>query len=161
MDGVLIAALIAATLTTGLVAGLLWGWAVSVMPALRDAPDAVFVEFMQRANVAIINGWFVTCFAGAVVLDVLALILAAVDGRGAVAVWSAIALVLYAATIGITRLVNIPLNNRIAAAGEPGRTADPGAIRTVFERPWVRWNVIRSLTGIASLGALSGALLAA
>jgi uncharacterized membrane protein len=69
------------------------------------------------------------------------------------------ALVLYAATVGITRGFNIPLNNRMDAAGKPGETADPGAVRRVFEGPWVRWNVARTLTGVGSLGALCWALI--
>ena len=160
MNGILVAVLVAATITTGLSAGLLWGWAVSVMPALREAPDALFAEFLQRANVAIVNGWFLLCFIGALVLDVAATVLALIDGRAKVIVPVVLALVLYAATIGITRAVNIPLNNRMDAAGPPGHTADPAAIRAVFERPWVRWNIVRSLTGAGSLGALAWALAA-
>ena len=158
MNGILVAVLVAATITTGLSAGLFWGWAVSVMPALRGAPDALFAEFIQRANVAIVNGWFLLCFVGALVLNVAATVLALIDGRAPVIVPVVLALVLYAATIGITGAVNIPLNNRMATSGEPGHTQDPAAIRAVFEAPWTRWNIARALTNTASLGALSWAL---
>ncbi len=64
--------LVAATLTTGLTAGLLFAYACSVMPALSGADDATFVDVMQRVNVAIVNGWFLVCFVGALALGVLA-----------------------------------------------------------------------------------------
>jgi uncharacterized membrane protein len=152
MHAVLTVVLVAAAVTTGLSAGLLWGWAVSVMPALRGAPDPLFVEFLQRANRAIINGWFLLCFVGALVLDVAAVVLAVVDGRVALVVPAVLGLLLYLATVGITRLINIPLNNRMDTA-----TAESG-IREVFEAPWTRWNIVRSLTGAASLAALCWAL---
>jgi uncharacterized membrane protein len=160
MTVVLAAVLIAAVVTTGLAVGLLWTWAVAVLPGLRAAPDALFVEFSQRVNVAIINPRFLLCFVGALVLDLAVVVLAAVDGRGAVLLPAALALAGYAATFGITRAANIPLNNRLDAAGEPGTVADPGAVRTAFEPPWTRWNRIRVLTGTLSLACLGWALAA-
>ena len=154
MRAVLIIVLVAAAVTTGLSAGLLWGWAVSVMPALRGAPDRLFVEFLQRANRAILNGWFYLCFVGAVVLTALAVVLAFLDGRAGLIVPVVLALVLYLATVGITQRINIPLNNRMDAA-DPER---PGDVRAEFERPWTRWNVVRSLTGAAAVAALCWAL---
>jgi uncharacterized membrane protein len=40
--------LTAATLTTGLAAGLFYAYSISVMPALCGADAAVFVQVMQR-----------------------------------------------------------------------------------------------------------------
>jgi uncharacterized membrane protein len=118
MTALLAAVLVAAVVTTGLAVGLLWAWAVAVLPALRTADDTLFVEFTQRVNVAIIN----PRLAG------------------------------YAATVGITRAVNIPLNNRMDAAREPGPA------RAMFETRWSRWNVVRTLTGVLSLTCLGWAL---
>ena len=56
--------LVSATVTTGLVAGLLGGFACAVMPALRGADDRTFVDVMQRINVAILNPVFLTVFMG-------------------------------------------------------------------------------------------------
>jgi len=150
MNALLIIVLVAAAVTTGLSAGLLWGWAVSVMPGLRGVPDAVFVEFMQRTNRAIVNGWFLLCFVGAMVLNALAVVLSLIDGRAALIVPAVLALLLYLATVGITRFRNIPLNNRMDAAS----VAEPAGIRRDFEAPWTRWNIVRSLTGAGSLTSL-------
>ncbi|MGH3838754.1 MAG: hypothetical protein ACRDSG_06445 [Pseudonocardiaceae bacterium] len=57
-------ALVAATLATGLQAGLYYAFAVSVMPGLRRIDDRAFVEAMQQINVAIINPWFFLSFFG-------------------------------------------------------------------------------------------------
>src|SRR6478736_5782790 len=62
--------LIAATITTGLVAGLLFGFACAVMPGLRRVDDAEFVVVMQSINRRILNGWFLVCFVGAPLLTV-------------------------------------------------------------------------------------------
>ena len=48
-------ALAAATITTGLMAGLYYAYACSVMPGLSRTDDRTFVSAMQQINVAIIN----------------------------------------------------------------------------------------------------------
>ena len=160
MTALLAGVLVAAVVTTGLAVGLLWAWVVAIGPALRASPDALLVEFMQRVNAAILNPQFLLCFTGALVLDTAAVVLAAAGGRGDVLLPAALALAGYAATVVITRAVNIPLNNALDAAGEPGRVPDPSAARAAFELPWTRWNVIRTATGTASLACLGWALAA-
>ena len=48
-------ALAAATLTTGLMAGLYYAYAYSVMLGLSRTDDRTFVSAMQQINVAILN----------------------------------------------------------------------------------------------------------
>ena len=156
MTGVLMAFLLAAAITTGLSAGLLWGWVVAVMPALRDAPDEFFVEFMRRSNRAILNGPFLLCFTGALGLTAASVLTAFLDGRGTVIVPAVVALVCFLATVVITRAVHIPLNNRMAVQDET-----PAAeVRAAAEARWVRWNKVRTGTGVAALAALCWAMLA-
>src|SRR4051794_32329354 len=99
MDTLRGAALIAATLTTGLVAGLFFAYSCSVMPALRGVDDRTFVDTMQRINVAIVNGWFLLAFLGAAAFGVLAAFLR--FGRPGFG-WVLAGAVLYLATIAIT-----------------------------------------------------------
>ena len=152
------AALIVATISTGLVAGLFYSYACSVMLALRGADARTFVDVMQRINVAILNGWFAFAFAGALLSTVLAAVLHAGAGRTAVLVPVLTGLGLYLLTLGVTFGVHIPLNNRLAAAGPPGGLADADAVRASFEVPWVRWNVVRALSSTAAFGCLCWAL---
>jgi uncharacterized membrane protein len=44
----------------------------SVMPGLRRTDDRTFVSAMQRINVAILNGWFMLSFFGALVVMAVA-----------------------------------------------------------------------------------------
>ncbi|MEO6087656.1 MAG: anthrone oxygenase family protein [Umezawaea sp.] len=149
------AALIAATLATGLVAGLFYSYACSVMPALKGADDRTFVITMQRVNIAIINGWFLAAFLGAALLGALAAVLHfGHAGFG----WVVAGAVVYLATIGITAAVNIPLNDALDAAGDPDRVADLAAVREHFEATWVRWNLARALTSAAGFACLVLAL---
>ena len=65
------AALVAATVTNGLMAGLFVAYSYAVMPGLGRTGDRTFVEAMQQMNAAILNGWFGVCFAGSAVFVVL------------------------------------------------------------------------------------------
>ncbi|MER7757917.1 anthrone oxygenase family protein [Kitasatospora sp. NPDC097643] len=150
--------LIAATVTCGLTAGLFYAYSCSVMPALRRTEDRTFIEVMQRVNVAILNAWFVLGYVGALLATAAAVALhLPADGHHALAPTVA-ALVLYVAALGVTRSVNIPLNNELAAAGDPRRIAEPAAVRGRFEARWVRFNVLRALLCTGALGFLAYAL---
>ncbi|MFI6267299.1 DUF1772 domain-containing protein [Micromonospora zamorensis] len=152
------ASLIAATITSGLMAGLFAAFAYAVMPALRTADDQTFVGVMQRINVAIVNGWFMLSFLGALVFGVLSALLAwRGDGRPALP-WIIGGLTLYLAMFVITTAVNVPLNDKLASAGDPGHIADLAAVREHFESSWVTWNIVRALASTAAFGCLSWAL---
>ncbi|MFJ1790682.1 anthrone oxygenase family protein [Kitasatospora griseola] len=150
--------LIGATLTTGLSAGLFYSYACSVMPGLAKVDDRAFVDTMQRINVAILNGWFMLSFLGALVLVVAAGVLQWRGGNRTVLLWIGAAAVLYVAMLVITSAVNVPLNDKLAAAGAPDRLTDPAAVRAAFEDVWVRWNVVRALTATAAFACLTWAL---
>jgi uncharacterized membrane protein len=152
------AALVAATITTGLMAGLLYAYACSVMIALRRTDDRTFVDVMQRINVAIVNAWFLASFLGALVFTTLAAVLhLGADGRP-VLPWILVALGLYVAALIITIGFNIPLNNDLAKAGDPDQITDLAAVRERFEASWVRWNVVRAVAATAALACLAWAL---
>ncbi|PJN26925.1 DUF1772 domain-containing protein [Kitasatospora sp. CB02891] len=150
--------LVGATLAAGLSAGLFYSYACSVMPGLAKVEDRAFVDTMQRINVAILNGWFMLGFVGALVLIVAAGVLQWRGGNRTVLLWIGAAAVLYLAMFVITSAVNVPLNDRLAAAGAPDRLTDPAAVRAAFEDVWVRWNVVRALTATAAFACLTWAL---
>lgn len=151
-------ALVAATVAMALFAGLFYTFAMSVMVGLRRTDDRTFVTAMQWINATIVNGWFAISFFGSVVLSAFAAVLhLGGDGRPVVP-WIVAALVGYVATFVITMAVNVPLNNQLAAAGEPDRIADLAGVRERFEARWVRWNVARAVTSTAAVGCLAWAL---
>jgi uncharacterized membrane protein len=152
------AVLAAATVTSGLIAGLFYAFACSVMLGLRRTDARTFVNTMQQINVAIINGWFLVCFVGALVLIVAAATLQFGQDQRPALPWILAALILYLAVLLITGRVNVPLNNELAAAGEVDRITDPAAVRERFEARWVRWNVMRAVASSAAFGCLTLAL---
>ncbi|MBY8872005.1 DUF1772 domain-containing protein [Micromonospora sp. PLK6-60] len=149
--------LAAATLLTGLMGGLFFAYACSVMPGLAATDDRTLVGTMRWINRRILNGWFLTAFLGAALLGGLAVVLHLGVG-GPVLLWSVAGLVLYLATLAITMAWSVPLNNRLEAAGPVDEIADLAAVRVDFERPWVRWNLARTVTSVAAFACLVVAL---
>jgi uncharacterized membrane protein len=147
------ATLLTATVATGLIAGLMFAYACSVMPALGRSSDRTFVETMRNINKAIINGWFMLPFAGAIPLIILALILAWRGYGRAALPWIAVALVLYVVAFAVTSGFNVPLNNRLEKAGGSDQLA-----REHFENAWVAWNIVRTVVHTAAFGCLAWAL---
>lgn len=152
------AALFAAIVTTGLIAGLFFAYLNSVMPALRQADDRTFISIMQKINVVILNPWFMLCFMGAVGFSVLAVALHLGRDSRTVLWWLIAALVLNVIAFGITAAVNVPLNDQLQAAGDPATIADPHTVRAQFENTWVTWNIVRAVIHLLAFTALCGAL---
>ena len=152
-----VAALVVATVLTGLAAGTYYAYACSVMLALGRTSDRTFIEVMQRINVAIQNPVFFAALFGAPVASGVAVWLQASDSGG-VSGWTIAALVLNVAGFLITVVANIPLNNALDASGDPAAIADPAAVRQRFERVWNAWNVARGVVTTAAVVGLALAL---
>ncbi|MEU5883797.1 anthrone oxygenase family protein [Spirillospora sp. NPDC047279] len=150
--------LIASTVTLGMMCGLFTSFSYAIMPALKRTDDRTFVHAMQRISVAILNGWFAVGFGGALVFTAIAAVLHLGDPA---LPWIVAALVLYAATLAVTFVLHVPLNNALVAAGDPDGIADLAAVRAGFEPVWVRYNVVRSLTSTAALACAAVALIQA
>jgi len=149
------ATLMGATITTAMVAGLLFCFAHSVMPGLGTLDDRSFLTAFQRIDAAISNPWMLLTFLGSPVLILLALLQHLPD-RSQPLPWLVIALVLAGATVVVTGAVHLPLNAAIQDAAPAFIDAD---LRSQFEDHWVRWNVVRTVTSTGSLAALCWALL--
>ncbi len=147
------AVLVAATIAAGLLAGLFYAYSCSVMPGLGRADDRTFVEGMRGINVAIVNGWFLLSFLGAPVLAGIAGVLQL--RSGAALWWTAAGFACLVATLVITAVVHIPMNNALDAGGD-----DHARVRALFETAWVRWNVVRTVVSAAGFGCLVAALVA-
>jgi uncharacterized membrane protein len=151
--------LVAATVTSGLVAGLFAAWSYAVMPGFARLPDGAFVAAVQQTNAAILNPVFGVLFAGAVVLPAAAAGLHLSGPGRAVLPWVLVGLVLHLAVLGVTVGVHLPLNDRLAAAGDPATAADAAALRAGFEATWVRWNAVRAVLSTLGFTGLAVALL--
>jgi uncharacterized membrane protein len=151
--------LIAATLTTGLMAGVFGLYTHTVMRGLRGTDDRTFVGAFQALDRAIINPWFLVSFLGALVFPFVAGLLSlGADGRP-VLPWVAAAFVLYLVVVLVTGRVNVPANDALKAAGDPDRIPDlAGARRAFDEARWVRWNLVRTWASTLGFGLLCWAL---
>ena len=153
------AALVAATITMGIMTGVFQLYAYAIMPGLHSTDDRTFVGAFQSIDRSIINPLFMATFFGALVFTGLAALLAlGGDGRSLLP-WVVAALVLYLLVVVLTIAVNVPLNDQIKAAGDPDQIADLTAVRDRFnEAKWVRWNMVRALASTVAFGCLAWAL---
>ena len=155
------AVLIAATLATGWVAGVLGHYAHTLMPALRRVDDRTFVTAFQAIDRAILNPWFMVA------------VLRRAGARVAGACWPGAT----AARCGSWLLRRgllagrrgdhdgggqRPAQRRDQGRGRPGRIADLAAVRSAFdESRWATWNLVRTVTTVAAFGILVGILVGA
>lgn len=159
MDGLRTVVLIAATVATGLMAGVFGTYAVAIMPGLRATDDRTFIGAYQAIDRAIINPLFLATFMGALILSIAAVLLNVGGDSRSVLLWTAAAAVLYLVAVVITFAVHLPLNDALKAAGAPADLVDPAAVREAFaEARWVAWNVVRTVTSTAAFVCLGWAL---
>lgn len=139
---------------TGLMAGLFFGWAVSVIPGTRHVDDHTYVQTMQQINRAIVNPAFVIPFVGTPLLLAAAAVLRWRSGDSRAATWMATAAVLYVGgLIGITAGANIPLNNALESFDLAAADSDAiGEGRISYEGPWNRWHAVRTAAVVLAFG---------
>jgi uncharacterized membrane protein len=150
MTGDLITAVtLAAAVGSPLVAGLMFAFSTSVMPALARRPDAEGIATMQAINSRILNPLFGLVFGGTTVLCLVLAVTAPFSIDESHATLRAIGSVLYVAgTFGITMTVNVPMNNALDAL-DPASDAGASYWRTYLHR-WTAWNHLRALLGAAA-----------
>ena len=148
-EDLITAATVAAAVGSALVAGLMFAFSTSVMPALRRRPDAEGIAVMQTINSVILNPLFGLVFGGTTVLCLVLAITAPFTTDVSHATLRGIGSALYVVgTFGVTMVANVPMNNALDAV-EPG--SDEGATywRT-YLRQWTAWNHLRALLGTAA-----------
>lgn len=152
-----LAVLVVATVTSGVLAGAFLLYAHAVMPALARFDDAAFVRTFASLDRAIVNPVFMlTGFLGAPVATAVAALLTDGDAR----TWVLVALAAHVLMVVVTGTVNVPRNDALKAADAAGE--DPRTARAAFdEARWVRWNLLRVLLSSGATAALAWALVLA
>ncbi len=141
---------IAARVLSGLFAGFFLTYAMSVIAGLRRVDDVTYVATFQAINETVRSPAFAVVFFGALPVTIGAAFLhRGVDRR----MLGAGAAFLFA-TMAITFVFNVPLNNELATYVDVD-AASAATARADFEDSWNRWNLARTCT------ALIGALLVA
>ncbi|NNC92260.1 MAG: DUF1772 domain-containing protein [Acidimicrobiia bacterium] len=151
-------ALMAATITMGIGAGVYLLFVFAIMPGLSKTDDRTFVGAFQQIDTAIVGPFLLVFFIGPLGFAALA---AAVhlgaDDRAELALIAA-AIVLQLVMAGITLRVNVPLNNDIKAAGDPSKI-DVAAVRERFNEPrWIGANNVRAVGATLAFGCLAWSL---
>jgi uncharacterized membrane protein len=142
--------LVAALAAAGLLAGLFYAYACSVLPGLARADDRTFVVAMRGINVAIVNPVFLLTFLGAPLLAGVAIFLVPGPPRP----WVLAGFACLVVVLVLTGALNVPLNAALESGGD-----DFAAARAHFEAAWVRWNVLRAVVSTAGFGCLVAAVL--
>ncbi len=154
--GVQRGALILATVLVGLAAGFFFTYQISVTRALAEVDDTTYVDTFQAINSTIRSTSFGIVFFGAIPALCAALALHRSDRHRRAAI--GVALALYLATFAITAAGSVPLNDTLALVADRGADAVADA-RADYEQPWNRLNLIRTLTSLGALVAMSIATL--
>ena len=149
-----------AVLTTGLMAGVFYAYAVSVNLGLAERPDASYVATMNEINEKIQNPLFFPSFFGALVFPVAALAAHLPRRRSVRFRLIALACVLYVGgSFLVTILANVPLNEELARVANDAPADELARAKAAYEEPWNFWNGVRGLFSVMAFAALVGACL--
>ena len=156
--------LVFSTLTTLLVTGLLFTFALLVMPGLGQLDDRAFLRGFQEIDRIIQNSHpvFVTVWLGSVLslLAVTVMGFGQLEGLAQGLLIAATVLYILGAQVPTLR-GNVPLNNRLQTL-ELATLSEPelAEARQSFEQPWNRLNLFRTLNclGVAVLLIVVGIL---
>jgi uncharacterized membrane protein len=146
---------IAAALCCALVAGLLFAFAIVVMPGFRRLGDREFLSAFRAVDGVIQAGQpvFLAVWAGSAVLAVLAVVVRLLSDDGPVPGLLAAAAVVSVVGVHLpTVAVNVPLNSRLQAV-DVGVLDGPEAerVRLGFESRWTRWNLARTVASVVAV----------
>ena len=152
-------ALVLATVTTGLTAGVFVDWSNTIMPGLGDVDDRAFVTSFKALDAAISNPLFLGVeLTGSLVLTGVAAVLHRHPAHRPVLVWVGAALAGTVVVWSVTLGINEPLNEKLRTAPLHD-DADFAAARALLdEARWTAWNTVRAVASTAALGCLAGAL---
>ncbi|WP_233193467.1 DUF1772 domain-containing protein [Sporosarcina sp. P3] len=148
-----------AILTTGMMAGIVFAYANSVMPGLRKSEDRTFVLAIRHLTSSVANPLFLVISNGALIAQIGFVVVAVSSQQFNQILLGSFALTFYIATLLITFLGNLPLNKAIISAELPTSATTWNELRIRFESRWTMLNNVRTMTCILSVSTLILALL--
>ena len=147
--GIFETVLIVATLLCSLVAGLVFAFAVVVMPGIKDLKDGEFIRAFQVMDRVIQNKQplFMLVWVGSTLALIVAAGLGIAELTGGKRVLLIVATSLYLFLVQLpTFTINIPLNNKLQTLDvDEMHERDQQQARAGFESRWNRWNANRTL----------------
>jgi len=151
-------ALMLAIMLCSLVAGLLFGFAIVVMPGIAKLNDKGFLSAFKHMDEIIQNNQplFILVWAGSILSIIITLILGIMNLIGTQIYILILASILYLVGVQLpTFRFNIPLNNSLQNLDIESLDESEAALcRVDFETPWNRWNRIRTVNAILAVSML-------
>ncbi|MEC9346494.1 MAG: anthrone oxygenase family protein [Pseudomonadota bacterium] len=144
-------AALAAMLMTALMAGFFLAFSICVMWGLDDVAPAAAIEAMQGINRAVRNPVFFVLFFLTPFVGAIAALLALRARKAGTALLLLLGAVVYAGGVIVpTAVVNVPMNEALAALGAVP-AADAPAIWRDYSDRWTAWNHLRTALNILAL----------
>ena len=151
-------ALVLSVMFCSLVAGLLFGFAIVVMPGIAKLTDKEYLSAFKYMDGIIQNNQplFVLVWAGSILSVMATLVLGMLNLSGSDVYLVAFATILYLFGVQLpTFRFNIPLNNLVQRLDIEGLEESEAALsRAGFEQPWNRWNQIRTVNAVGTVSIL-------
>jgi uncharacterized membrane protein len=148
----------AAAIGSALVAGIFFAFSTFVMSALGRIPADQGIRAMQSINITVINPLFMLAFmgTGAVCLALVAGAYLRWDDTSSKLILIA-ALIYLIGCIGVTMVLNVPLNDALAAA--EASTPEAATLWARYLVDWTFWNHIRTIAPLISAVLFIAALI--
>lgn len=141
---------------SGAIFGFFYAWICSTMWGLDAAEPAVAIKAMQAMNASVRNAVFAPAFFGTpVALFATAVLAFAAPARMAALAFGAAGLVYLCGGVVLTLVVNVPMNEALAAINVPAEAATAQRIWRDYSAPWQAWNTTRAIASGVAL-ALTG-----
>ena len=141
-----------------LVAGLLFGFAIVVMPGIAKLTDKEYLLAFKHMDGIIQNNQplFILVWAGSILSIIITLILGIMNLGGTQMYLLVFASILYLFGVQLpTFRFNIPLNSSLQHLDiESLEESEATLSRVDFEIPWNRWNKIRTVNAILAVSML-------
>ena len=151
-------ALMLSIILCSLVAGLLFGFAIVVMPGIAKLTDKEFLLAFKHMDGIIQNNQplFIFVWAGSILSIIITFILGIMNLSGTHIYLLIFASILYIFGVQLpTFRFNIPLNNSLQNLDiETLEVSEAVLSRVGFEIPWNRWNRIRTVNAFLTISML-------
>lgn len=152
--------LAAAIFFSALMAGFFFSFAVSVNLGLHKLNDKAYLQAMQHINRAVLNPLFFSCFFGANLFLIISTVQHYFIDSPKFLTLLCACIIYTVGVFGITGLRNVPLNNRLEQFQLSDSTETSlQQMRIFFEKSWVLWNTVRTLSALAVLACLIASIL--
>ncbi|KRB58818.1 hypothetical protein ASE04_03720 [Rhizobium sp. Root708] len=155
---VLVIALVAAAIGSGLVAGIFFAFSTFIMTAFARIPTEQGIAAMNSINVTIVRSPFMLLFLTTLVLCLAIAALAFFNWRGGASLWMLAGAALYIFASFISTIVfNVPMNDALAKVS--GNGAEATALWTSYLKDWTWWNHVRTIASLLASIAFVRALM--